>query len=101
MPGMPGIKGEVGPPGPQGHRGTKGDQGEAFNNDILEGITNTTMEKIHAIEEWFNQTFEKGEEALEVMYKGLDARLVVAEERPMKPGPKGDKGYPGDQVNVC
>ena len=34
------------------------------------------------------------------MYEGLEARLVAAEERPMKPGPKGDKGDPGVLVGL-
>ena len=32
------------------------------------------------------------------MYKGLDSRLTVAEERPMIMGPKGAKGELGDVV---
>ena len=34
------------------------------------------------------------------MYEGLEARLVAAEERPMKPGPRGDKGDPGSLVGL-
>ena len=96
MPGLRGLAGTAGQPGAPGTKGAKGDQGERGQDHFFEDFSNMTIEKIHGIEDWFNQTFEEAEDAKMAMYKGLDSRLTVAEERPMKPGPKGAKGEPGD-----
>ena len=96
MPGLRGSPGSAGQPGAPGRKGAKGDRGERGKDLFFEDFSNATIEKIHGIEDWFNQTFEEAEEAMMAMYKGLDTRLAVAEERPMKPGPRGAKGEPGD-----
>ena len=100
QPGAPGLNGAVGQPGTPGPKGDKGDRGRRGKDLFFEDFSNATIEKIHGIEDWFNKTFEEAEEAKMAMYEGLEARLVVAEARPMKPGPRGDKGDTGDLVGL-
>ena len=98
MHGMRGVKGPAGPPGPPGVKGTKGDPGEQFQDGFFEDMSNTTMEKINGIEDWFNQTFTHAEVAMESEFKELSSRIKAAEERALKPGPKGEEGLTGAPV---
>ena len=82
MHGMRGVKGPAGPPGPPGVKGTKGDPGEQFQDGFFEDMSNTTMEKINGIEDWFNQTFTAAEVAMESQFKGLSSRIKAAKWPP-------------------
>ena len=99
MHGMRGVKGPAGLPGPPGVKGTKGDPGEQFQDGFFEDMSNTTKKKINGIEDWFNQTFTHAEVAMESEFKELSSRVKAAEERPLKPGPKGEEGLTGPSVS--
>ena len=64
-------------------------------------MNNTTMEKINGIEDLVNQTLTSANVTMENKFRRLNYRVKAAEERSMKPGPKGDEGVTGAPVCTC